>query len=464
MKIINIKYILILFVLFFTLFLNTNVFAANTLDFTCNYNNYSNSYSIPYPTDTEILSIFNDILDSGFIVGYRDSSNPSLYFFYCDSGDDFYYNGSFRCVSGVEPKYLRYYLNDGNWVNGGKYSGFNILDNNTSFKTYMCYLDANIYTGTDMSAFFYQRPVKGEYIFPYIADDDETLIKLNSDYILILPGSLEVVYPITLEIVKHTTDTERDFIYNLELNSSSAYYNEINGEYWYEVPINLFSDLLDKNYNYSYNLCFQNGYDDFVITRTILFTGLSIEEETQGIITENFEKINDKLNQQYQQSTEQFKESQKTQKGIWDTIKEVTSYINPFSENFFVYKLIDLLIDALKSLFIPANDYFSNYFNELMDWFSNKLGFLAYPLELILDILNRFLNINFNEPIISIPDIEEPTTGLKFISATDYDLNSLLKNETLKNVHNIYLIIIDAIIIFGLVNLLKHKMEEVMTK
>ena len=165
-----------------------------------------------------------------------------------------------------------------------------------------------------------------------------------------------------------------------------------------------------------------------------------------------------------QEQIELQRQQEEDNKGIIASIKEVISYLNPFSENFFVYKLIDLLIDALKSLFIPAEDYFSNYFDELMNWFSDRFGFLAYPLELILNILNRFLNINFSEPIISIPNIEEPTTGLKLISATNYNLNSLLDNEVLKNVHNIYLIIVDAIIIFGLVNLLKHKMEEVMTK
>ena len=42
-------------------------------------------------------------------------------------------------------------------------------------------------------------------------------------------------------------------------------------------------------------------------------------------------------------------EANQTNKNIFETIKEVLSYINPFSENFFVYKLIELLINAIKS-------------------------------------------------------------------------------------------------------------------
>jgi len=37
----------------------------------------------------------------------------------------------------------------------------------------------------------------------------------------------------------------------------------------------------------------------------------------------------------------------------------------------------------------------------------------------------------------------------------------LLSNEILKNVHDIYLILVDAVIIFAVVNLAKNKFEEV---
>lgn len=86
---------------------------------------------------------------------------------------------------------------------------------------------------------------------------------------------------------------------------------------------------------------------------------------------------------------------------------------------------------------------------------------MSYPLELILNILNKILNINFTEPIINIPEISEPVTGQTFISATSYNFNSLLENEILANVHNIYLVVVDAILAFAMVNLLKRKLEEV---
>ena len=130
-----------------------------------------------------------------------------------------------------------------------------------------------------------------------------------------------------------------------------------------------------------------------------------MKEQTQ-VIQDNFNILQNVINnmseEQKQAALEQLDEEKahhETSKGIFATLKEVLSYINPFSENFFVYKLIDLLVNALKSLFIPRDDFFNTYFEELKTWFSDRLGFLSYPLELILDLLNRILNINLKSLI-----------------------------------------------------------------
>lgn len=115
----------------------------------------------------------------------------------------------------------------------------------------------------------------------------------------------------------------------------------------------------------------------------------------------------------------------------------------------------------IKSVFLPSDEFLSTYFNDLYEWFCDRLGFLSYPLQLFVNILNRILSINFGEPVINIPDIHEPFTNEIFIHATSFNFNSLLTNDTLKTVHDIYLILVDAVIIFALVNLAKNKFEEV---
>ena len=173
---------------------------------------------------------------------------------------------------------------------------------------------------------------------------------------------------------------------------------------------------------------------------------------------------NKELQGSIDKQTEAIEEGNKTNKNIFERIGDILSFLNPFSENFFAYKLVELLMNGLKSLFIPEDNFFSNYFNELNDWFSERLGFLYYPFELLFDLLDRFMNINFSEPIINIPEIKEPFTNVALIKPINFNFNSLLENETLMIVHDIYFIIVDAVIYVGLVILLYKKYEEVINK
>lgn len=235
---------------------------------------------------------------------------------------------------------------------------------------------------------------------------------------------------------------------SIMLENSSPYRYVSNLNVFFYIPqANLGIDISNDK-RYTFELA---SYDGETVYDTVTFQigGLTLEEEIK--------------NEQDEQ-TEAIKENTETNKGIWETIKDILSYINPFSENFFVYKLISLLVDAIKSLFIPSDDFFSTYFTNLQNWFSDRLGFLFYPFELIIDILNDILNIDFSEPQFNIPDINEPFTGKKLISATTFNFNDLLDNSVWNTVHNIYLILVDAAIVFGLVNLFHKKYEEVTTK
>lgn len=246
----------------------------------------------------------------------------------------------------------------------------------------------------------------------------------------------------------------------------------------YVIPINVlpsFSVENGKKYNWAVTYG-DTGQVDLVVTSNVSKTvgGVSPpsaedkrHEEIKDSISSSTDKIvesNKELQNSINSQTQAIEENNKTNKNIFEKIGEILSYINPFSENFFGKKLVDLIINGIKSLFIPGDDFFSNFFNDLNDWFSDRFGFLYYPLELLFDVLNRFLSINFSNPIINIPNIEEPFTGEIFIKATQFNFNDLLSNNTLKNVHDIYLIIVDAVIYVGLVLLLYNKYEEVIAR
>lgn len=90
----------------------------------------------------------------------------------------------------------------------------------------------------------------------------------------------------------------------------------------------------------------------------------------------------------------------------------------------------------------------------------NKLGFIAYPFTLIIDVLKRYTTISEGNGIIHIPDIKDPVYGHILINAQDFNLTNIFNYGVIGTIYNIYLYLVDVIIIIGLVNLAKNKFDE----
>lgn len=148
--------------------------------------------------------------------------------------------------------------------------------------------------------------------------------------------------------------------------------------------------------------------------------------DNSGVIIDQNNKIID----QNQQIINEQQEQTKTSKSILGKIGDILSYINPFSENFFAYKLVELIINGLKSLFIPKNlDFLENF----KDTMSEKLGFIAsIPLQLI-DFIIDLKDYAFSTPTsLTFPTISifgysfwnqmtiDITEGLSWVSAIKY--------------------------------------------
>lgn len=306
-------------------------------------------------------------------------------------------------------------------------------------------------------------------ILPYFMTVKENLetgkfdtLDINAGYLSGLNDKFGLfIYDITSKhfdgIFSSVSDLAKDVtpVSYMVLDGSSPYRVMMDTDAIYTIPRDKLGINLENGKRYQFALI---NLDDASVYNRVNFTvgGLTAEEELKNKQDETNKKLEDQTNA--------IKESNETNKNIFERIGEMLSYINPFSENFFVYKLIELLVDAIKSLFIPSDDFFGNYFTELKDWFSERLGFLFYPFQLIIDILNKILNINFSEPIFNIPDLIEPFTGSKIMSATTFNLNSMIESGIFKTIHDIYLVCVDAFITFELVNLFKRKYEEVTTK
>lgn len=151
-------------------------------------------------------------------------------------------------------------------------------------------------------------------------------------------------------------------------------------------------------------------------------------------------------------------EQTKTSKGIFGKLKEIFNILNPFSEDFFAYKLIDLLIDALKSLFIPSKEYLTSWYNDFRDWIELKLGFLSTPITLFLDFINLYLNLEDADIIINIPQITVPNfEDTVLIEAQTFNWGELMNSKSaFSSLWNLYLDFIDVFLILNFLGLCEN--------
>lgn len=349
---------------------------------------------------------------------------------------------------------------DFNYNNASSYNSHFIASNLKS-------VDQIIYSNFDIkndSSVLYPSDV---FTKPYFLSTKEELCSGKFDTLKIDAGDLNHYDDkIVFNIYKGTSLGNNLYDYtqykSVLLDSSSSYFRTADLHVQYFIPQEKLGIDISNDKHYMFELK-EKGGD--IVYSSVSFTvgGLTSSEE----IKNSQDVTNDKLDEQtnaIKDQTEVMKEQTETNKNIFEKLGDILSYINPFSENFFVYKLIELLVNAIKSLFIPSDGFFEDYFTELKDWFSDRLGFLFYPFELLIDILSKILNVNFSEPVFNIPDINEPFTNSKLISSTTFNLNDLVSDGPFKVIHDIYLVCLDAFIVFELVNLFRRKYEEVTTK
>lgn len=332
------------------------------------------------------------------------------------------------------------------------------------------YCDFPIYTDSTCTELLYSPGPTFQN--PYIVNSAEDLASGNFDTLLIEPGDYDIVNnDLYLHMCKKTNVSTSDIYYTdyvYVLSFNGKYYESFEDGIIYYFSIDKSS--LPFNFNnderYIFYLSSSSSNLGGSYTSDIVLTGPDILDSkvfTIGGLTEEDKQLayQDKISTSLDEQKQSIEENTKTNKNIFERIGDILSFINPFSENFFGKKLVELILEGLKSLFVPEEGFFSTYFDDLKNWFSDRLGFLWSPFDIVIEILNRILNINFSEPVIVIPEIQEGFTGEKLISSQEYNLNDLLNNDIFNNIHNIYLVCVDAIILFALIHLAERKIEEV---
>ena len=81
-----------------------------------------------------------------------------------------------------------------------------------------------------------------------------------------------------------------------------------------------------------------------------------------------------------------------------DAVGGIFKFLNPFdTENFFVYKLIDLLKDALKALFVPSEE----RINAIPNTVQSKFAFIE-SIKTAINSLTDLLKSSGNAPILTV--------------------------------------------------------------
>ena len=146
-------------------------------------------------------------------------------------------------------------------------------------------------------------------------------------------------------------------------------------------------------------------------------------------------------------------------KGGFDAITGALSSLGDRISGFFD-TLLNGIINGLKDLFIPSDDFFNNWFNDINTTMSAKLGILYLPFE-ILDTFNSYIQkCSEGNYIIHIPSIKEPFNNFELIKEQNFNIGEVFNTGAIGTIHNLLLIVVDVILIIGIINLAIKKFNE----
>lgn len=150
------------------------------------------------------------------------------------------------------------------------------------------------------------------------------------------------------------------------------------------------------------------------------------------------------------QSTDKIEESvtSETGGGILATLK---NFFGSFFEN---------VINSFKSLFIPEDGYFTDWFNRLNTLLADKLGMLYAPFDLLITTLQAIYNADSSETGIPFPGIKWNDTWL--VEATTFNFDSLGDSEGIIKLRDTVYFASDTVLLFAFLYLLQSKVRHIL--
>ena len=267
-----------------------------------------------------------------------------------------------------------------------------------------------------------------------------------------LVDSYNIKYALNMATPDHSESVSTTGAYYITFRPTCA------GNY-INIPVS-FSNSSTNMFFYGYHLevlGLTDGLSSSDIQNVINSSGLATASSVSDVntsVNEVKQEINGMQSQQVE-TNKKLDEQNETSKGILGKIKDILSYINPFSDNFFGKKLVELIINGLKSLFIPDDNFFSNWWTDFKSFMEAKLGFLTKPIDIFITFISSYLNLSEDNIIINIPNITVPNyEDTIIIKAQTFNWKELLQSKTSLNLlWQLYLDFIDVFLIFNFIGL-----------
>lgn len=230
-------------------------------------------------------------------------------------------------------------------------------------------------------------------LFPYIHQDVGDIEVFRSGGIDIYTGTYPDDNTLSFSVY-HVQGDSYSIMFSTELNISSSYYVPIYSldtgklvKYRYGIFYSEMGNfIVGDTYRFVLTYAKSNGLAGTDI-RDVVIKGKSSEigKETDEIKQEinsgfgelkvEFQESTNKIIESNNKTQDAIKENTETNKNIFQKIGDIFNLLNPFSENFFAYKLVELLLNMLKSLFIPSDDFFNNWLADLNDYFGDRFRY-----------------------------------------------------------------------------------------
>lgn len=188
----------------------------------------------------------------------------------------------------------------------------------------------------------------------------------------------------------------------------------------------------------------------------------TLSDKIQGqtnTITNNQNQNTDKVIQNQKENTDKVIKNQdentdKVVKNQDENTTKVTEKLEDVKTG-----IINGIIEGLKNLFIPSDDFFKSYFDDLYSWFGERLGFLSFPIDLLAELAEMFLGSSSTDCILTLPSFS--ISGFTLWEESTFNLTSFL-NENFKFVLDALKLGTSVILVFNFIHLCERKWEEVM--